>query len=100
MTSPTINARTALNTYCYTSERTWEGTVYTISDTRCPELNGRHIIARLDHGIDVIEWMPHCTDPGYREIREGLNGSGAKVFCVGRNRFDTLAEAQHWLEWC
>lgn len=42
---------------CHISERTWEGTVYTLADERFPYLNGRRIIVRLVHGESVAEWV-------------------------------------------
>jgi hypothetical protein len=50
-------AQEALQTMCYTSERNWEGDVYTISDRRFPEYNGRKILVALSHGRPVFSWV-------------------------------------------
>jgi hypothetical protein len=94
---PINTAAAAVRDFCHTSDRTWEGDVYTISDERAGDLNGRKVIARLSHGKTVVEWFD--ADPD-REIKQGLNGSGARTFHVGRHCFDNLPEAKHWLEWC
>jgi len=46
----------ALQKMCYTSDRTWEGTIYTISDARYPEYNGKKIIVKLEKGKNVYAW--------------------------------------------
>lgn len=51
-----MSAQKALETMCYTSERNWEGTIYTISDARYPEYNGKRISVVLKQGKNVIEW--------------------------------------------
>ena len=52
-----MDPREALDTMCYTSERTFDGTVYTISDIRFPEYNGRQIIVTLQYGKNTINWL-------------------------------------------
>ena len=52
-----MDAQTALRDLCYTSERTWEGDIYTISDFRHPEYNGRQIMVTLEYGKNVITWI-------------------------------------------
>ena len=47
----------ALEKMCYTSRRIFEGVVYTISDQRYPEYNGREIVATLVAGKMVYSWQ-------------------------------------------
>ena len=37
----------ALSTMAYISDRTWEGTIYTISDIRYPDYNGKRILVKI-----------------------------------------------------
>jgi len=52
-----MEPKKALETMCYTSERKWAGTIYTISDIRFPEYNGRQIIIILEHGKNIAKWI-------------------------------------------
>ncbi|MFA7209664.1 MAG: hypothetical protein WC120_05320 [Parcubacteria group bacterium] len=51
-----MDAKHALDTVCHTSERTHHGTVYTLGDLRFPDLQGRQIVATLEHGTTVYRW--------------------------------------------
>lgn len=51
-----INPKIALATMCYTSDRKYEGTVYTISDMRFPDYNGKQILVTLEKGQNVYAW--------------------------------------------
>ena len=46
----------ALSMACHVSDRVFEGTIYTIADSRFPELNGRRVIKTLESGRDVFTW--------------------------------------------
>jgi len=35
----------------------FDGTIYTIADSRFPELNGRRVIKTLESGRDVFAWF-------------------------------------------
>jgi len=52
-----IDPAEALKIMCYTSDRKFEGTVYTISDIRFPEYNGRQILVALEYGKNVVSWL-------------------------------------------
>ena len=52
-----MEPKQALKELCYTSERNWDGTIYTISDCRFPEYNGKQIIVTLDHGEYKAKWI-------------------------------------------
>lgn len=52
-----MEAKQALESYAYTSDREWRGTVYTISDIRAGELNGRRVLAELVRGNTVFSWI-------------------------------------------
>ena len=47
----------ALEIMCHVSDRMNGGVVYTISDQRYPEYNGRQIFVFLHYGKDRIEWL-------------------------------------------
>ena len=47
----------ALELMCHTSQRMNGGTVYTISDQRYPEYNGREIFVFLHYGKMRAEWL-------------------------------------------
>jgi hypothetical protein len=53
----TMSPQDALNKMTYTSQRGWEGTVYTISDQRFPEYNGKKILVKLVQGKNVFSWV-------------------------------------------
>ena len=55
-----IAPKEALATMCYTSDRTYKGIVYTISDIRYPEYNGLQILMTLQYGKNIIEWYNPC----------------------------------------
>ena len=52
----TVGAKEALDRVCSTNQRTFEGTVYTLSDVRYPELIGKRIVATLERGKTVYRW--------------------------------------------
>ena len=47
----------ALETMCHVSNRQNGGTVYTISDKRYPDYNGREIFVFLHYGKMRAEWL-------------------------------------------
>ena len=51
-----IDPFNALMLACHVSDRTFDGTIYTIADSRFPELNGRRVIKTLSAGRDVFAW--------------------------------------------
>jgi hypothetical protein len=51
-----IDPFNALVMACHTSDRVFGGTIYTIADTRFPEINGRRVIKTLEVGRDVFAW--------------------------------------------
>ena len=51
-----MNPQEALNKLCYTSQRYYSGTLYTISDCRFPEYDGKNILVTLEHGKNKAEW--------------------------------------------
>lgn len=52
-----ISAELALVKMCYISDRTFNGTIYTISDYRYPEYNGLKILKTLEYGQDIYSWI-------------------------------------------
>ena len=52
-----VEPKEALELMCHTSTRQNGGTVYTISDQRYPEYNGRQIFVFLHYGKNKIEWL-------------------------------------------
>ena len=54
-----MSAKDALNTFCSTSHREWQGTIYEIADARecAREYNGRLILAELKGGETVFTWL-------------------------------------------
>lgn len=51
-----MDPKLALEKMCHTSCRFFEGLVYTISDQRYPEYNGRKITATLIAGKIIYRW--------------------------------------------
>lgn len=51
-----LSPKDALERFCYTSERTFDGTIYTISDQRAGTLNGMKVISRLISGQYIFTW--------------------------------------------
>jgi hypothetical protein len=51
-----LKPRDVLEMYCYTSERTHEGTIYTIEDQRT-NLTGKQILSKLVNGRDIYTWL-------------------------------------------
>ena len=47
----------ALNTMAHTSQRDYNGTIYTIEDIRFPDYNGKQILITLEYGKNKIEWI-------------------------------------------
>jgi hypothetical protein len=52
-----ISPEEALQKMTHTSERKFDGTIYTISDQRHPEYNGKKIKVSLVHGKNKVEWV-------------------------------------------
>jgi hypothetical protein len=52
-----MSPKEALENMTYTSEREWEGTIYTISDIRFPEYNGKKIMGELKNGKYILTWV-------------------------------------------
>ena len=46
----------ALSTMAYISDRTWEGTIYTISDIRYPDYNGKRVMVQIVQGKTEASW--------------------------------------------
>lgn len=46
----------ALMIACHVSTRVYDGTVYTIADSRFPHLDGRRVLKALTAGRDVFSW--------------------------------------------
>jgi hypothetical protein len=51
-----MNLMEILSKMTYTSDRVWEGTVYTISDIRYPDYNGKKIIVKIVKGKSEASW--------------------------------------------
>jgi hypothetical protein len=51
-----IDPFNALMLACHVSDRVFSGTIYTIADSRFPEINGRRVIKTLEAGRDVFAW--------------------------------------------
>ena len=51
-----MKAIDALNKMCHTSKREWDETIYTISDQRYPNYNGKKISVKLEYGKTIVEW--------------------------------------------
>ena len=51
-----MNLMEILSKMTYTSERTWEGTIYTISDIRYPDYNDKKIIVKIVRGKAEASW--------------------------------------------
>jgi len=47
----------ALQKICYTSERTFTGTIYTLADIRYPEYSGRQIKVEINYGKNIFTWL-------------------------------------------
>ena len=52
----TMNLMEILSKMTYTYDRIWEGTIYTISDIRFPEYNGKKIIVKIVRGKVEASW--------------------------------------------
>ncbi len=52
-----MTAEKAINTICNTSERTWEGTIYTFADQRFPDYMGKQVIVTLEAGKSICRWV-------------------------------------------
>ena len=50
------NPMEVLSRMTYTSDRTWEGTIYTISDIRYPDYNGKRILVKIVQGKSKASW--------------------------------------------
>ena len=52
-----LDPKKAIDEMAHTSERTWEGTIYTIADIRHPDYNGKKVRAVLKNGKVTFEWI-------------------------------------------
>ena len=52
-----MNPIKAINEMAHTSERAWDGSIYTIEDCRYPLYNGRKILVTLEYGKTIARWI-------------------------------------------
>uniref|UniRef100_A0A6M3XMM5 Uncharacterized protein n=1 Tax=viral metagenome TaxID=1070528 RepID=A0A6M3XMM5_9ZZZZ len=70
-----MEPKQALETMCYISSRTWDGTVYTISDIRFPEYNGKQVLVSLINGKNTATWMD-CREQDLAQVKANWNALG------------------------